>query len=112
MSDDGAIDYGGIPAVDGKGYTTLQIYPPGTWMGSPDFCVFVGGGGVGHRSTLKDAEALLVDYAKVYCERQIRNAQALVGHYSEQLRKLSMTSNALVSGVMLTSGKKPKRRIR
>jgi len=81
------IEFRAMPGVR-DGMTCLSIYPPGEWMDSPDFCVFVGGGGVGHTKTRKQAEALLLSKAKEYCTRRMSEAQRVIDHYAAELKRL------------------------
>lgn len=82
------ISYGSIPGVT-NGYCALQIYPPGAWMDSKGYCVFVGGSGRGERKTLAAAERYLLQCAKEYCENQITQARRNETHYMEQARRLT-----------------------
>lgn len=81
------INYRAIPGI-GHGYTSLSIYPPSTFINNKDFAVFVGGCGVGHKATLAEAKAHLLESAKRYCIRRSSDAQAIVEHYDECLKRL------------------------
>jgi hypothetical protein len=82
-----AIEYGVIPGyLSGK--THLSIYKPGDFIDNEDYLVMIGGCGVGHAKTPKEAEDLLLSRAIEMCANQIEAAIAKAMHYTEQKKKL------------------------
>lgn len=71
-----------------RGYTHLQIYPPGTWFDRTDFRVFVGGCERGGRKTLAVAKAFLLAEAIVECDSRIARAKHEMEHYEHERKVL------------------------
>jgi hypothetical protein len=82
-----AIEYGTIPGHL-FGQTHLSIYKPGDFINNEEYLVMVGGCGVGHAKTLREAEALLLTTAIGTCDRQISASIEKAMHYTEQKKKL------------------------
>ncbi len=94
------IEFNPIPSITGKGYTALTIYPPGEWFDSKEYNPFVGGGGIGSAATLEEAKEYLLQYAIGYCERQIKEAENIIAHYTicaNKLRKSGLVEKNRVS---------------
>lgn len=70
------------------GHIALTIYPPGTWFQNKKFKVFVGGGGLGDRATLKTAKDYLHAMAIRECDRAIDEAQKKIEHYKRERDRL------------------------
>jgi len=83
------IDFKPIPSPDGNGHTTLSIYPPGAWMGEDSFHCFVGGCGIGTKTTLAAAKRHLHKEALAYCQHQIDEAAKKLEHYETESTRLS-----------------------
>lgn len=59
----------------GGGLIHLSIYPPKTFNGNiKDYLVMVGGSGVGHKDTLKEAKLHLLHCAAEQCQKYIDDA--------------------------------------
>jgi hypothetical protein len=73
-----------------EGRTFLTIHEPGDL--SPEqtgYVVAVGGKGVGRAATLVDAQALLLDQAKLKCQAEIGEAQRVLQHFQGELQRLN-----------------------
>jgi hypothetical protein len=70
------------------GQVALTIYPPGGFFDSTHYTVFVGGSGVSRAKTLKEAKALLLQFAKAKCVSRVREAAEEQAHYARQLKAL------------------------
>jgi len=69
-------------------HIALSIYPPRTRFNNEQFSVFVGGGGVGERATLKAARDYLHAMAIRECDRAIEEAQKKIEHYKRERDRL------------------------
>lgn len=84
------LHYEPIPGPKGQGEIELTICPPSTWFDDPRYVVFVGGCGIGTRTTLKAAEALLLEGTQAYLRRRIDGLEAEIGHWASRLALLSI----------------------
>lgn len=82
------ISFKPIPAMSKDQFAALTIHPPGTFIDNKDYIVFVGGCGVGHATSLKEAKQMLLERAKQYCANRITEAERKLRHYREQLAVL------------------------
>jgi hypothetical protein len=76
------------------GEVALSIYPPGKFINNKGYHVFVGGCGVGEKSTLEEAKELLLQKAISYCERRMDQAAEIIDEYSNH--KIDILKNGLV----------------
>ena len=106
--DDGCIEFDPIPCVAGEGHICLGIYPPGTFCGNTDFGAFVGGCGVGHASTLREAKVLLQEHAVAGIRRRLAAAHAIARHYEQELTRFQQTGLRQI--VLRCSARKRKKR--
>ncbi len=83
------IEFKSIPCSSDSGYIALSIYPPGTWMDDKDYVCFVGGCGIGHAQTLRQAKAILLQGAKRHLLAYVKEARARITHYESQLAELN-----------------------
>lgn len=100
MSAKNEIKFEPMPGPHG-GLTHLGIYTPDPaciFTRDGTYAAFVGGCGWGHSKTLAGAKRLLLDSARIYCQRQIDKAETVIAHYRVQLAKLEQGLPPQVKG--------------
>lgn len=73
-----------------KGSICLMIHSPDSFFGHGEYCVMIGGDGVGRAKTLGEAKKLLKKRIAEDLERRIKDAEATAQHYRKQLFTFSL----------------------